>query len=45
MGAWNDFQLAMRVAAAVLAVVVGIGIIGYLLNRSARRHERDLARD
>jgi hypothetical protein len=33
-------QLAMTVLAIVLGVTVAIGIVGYLIDRSAERHER-----
>ena len=33
-------QLAMTVFSIVLGVTVAVGIVGYLIDRSAERHER-----
>ena len=33
-------QLAMSVVSIVLGVTVALGIVGYLIDRSAERHER-----
>ena len=34
-------QLALTVAAVVLGVVAIVGLIGYAIDRSAVRHDRD----
>lgn len=33
-------QLALTVAAVVLAVTIATAVAGYLIDRAARRHER-----
>jgi len=35
----DDLQLALKVALVVTAVAIVIGIVGYLINRSAKRAE------
>jgi hypothetical protein len=35
----DDLQLALKVALAVGAVTIAIGVVGFLINRSARRAE------
>lgn len=35
----DDVKLAMTVAFVVLVVTVALGVIGYLINRSAARRE------
>jgi len=35
----DDLQLALKVALVVAAVAVTIGVVGFLINRSAKRAE------